>query len=87
MSIDAKIRNVERDGDDLVLNLEPRWNMRVHQWSITGQDRLRIERPTWEPPAGTTVWGGSGTVVVVSPDGSERRYERTTITTLREARP
>lgn len=87
VSIDAKIRRIERDGDDLVMHLEPRWDARVHRWSLTGQDRLRVKQPTWEPPASAIVWGNSGTVVVVSPDGSERLYERTTITTLREARP
>lgn len=84
MSIDAKIRRVERAGADLVLHLEPRWDARVHRWSTTSQDRLRIEQATWEPPAGVPIWGGSGTVIVVLPNGDERRYERVTITKLRE---
>ena len=84
MSVDAKIRRVERDGNDLVLHLEPRWDSRVGRWSINGQDRLRIEQATWEPSAGDGIWGGSGVVIIVQNGRGEHAYDRISITHLRE---
>ncbi len=86
MSIDAKIRNVNQDGDAYVLDLEPRWDARVRRFQGPGQDILRIEPPITRLPApGMVVWGNSGTVVIVLPDHSEWRYERIGVTRLREA--
>jgi len=86
MSIDAKIRSVEPRADGgFTLNLEPRWDRRVRRFSIEGQPVLQILPPvTWVPEPGLAIWGGSGTIIVVERDGSERWYERLSLYGLRE---
>jgi hypothetical protein len=88
VSIDAKIRSVMRDGETIVLHLEPRFDGRVNRFTLAGQERLRIVPPiTRMPDPGLAVWGNSGTVVVVQRDHSEWRYERVGTTRMREVKP
>lgn len=83
MSINAKIRDTERNGHSLTLFLEPRWDERVDRFSIVGQPMLRIEHVTWEPQPGMIVWGGSGEVVI-GWGVDEHHYDRIMTMTLRE---
>lgn len=86
MSIDGRVRDTEpRDDGSLVIHIEPRWDFRVHRFSMTGEEHLIVDPPvTWTPEPGIAIWGNSETIVVE--DGNPaHRYERISIVHLREA--
>lgn len=83
MSIDGRIRDVTRDGTDVLLALEPRYDARVGHFQGPGQKYLRIMEGDWIPSPGMIVWGNSGEIVIGS-GLDEHRYERVTMTRLRQ---
>jgi hypothetical protein len=61
MAIDAVIRTITEDGDDLILELEPRVNSDGHS-TLAGRDTLKIKDFKFKPEVGQEIWGGSSTV-------------------------
>lgn len=84
MAIDAKIKSVEQEGNNLILKLEPRVDENGFR-SIAGQERLTVLDFQYKPDVGDAIWGGSGSVQIARANGRPTmHYKRVGYTQLRE---
>lgn len=85
MAIDARIRTVIQDGNNLILELAPRVVDNKHL-TLAGQERLVIENFTHIPASGQAIWGGADMVHIEPGFGvvETRHYRRIGSTRLQE---
>lgn len=85
MAIDARIRTVLQDGEDLILELAPRVTDNKHLTN-PGQPQLIIKNFTHVPVSGQAIWGVSDSCIIEPGFGitEQRKYKRVGSTTLVE---